>query len=295
MIADLLRRLRFAAIESYQYVGLGSVYFTDFIQFHKTLGIKKMISIEAEKEDASRFEANKPYSTIEILFGKTGTELHKVDLSLRSVVWLDYDGTLSVEMFDDIRHVVSSAVSGSVLIVTVSANPWQTSPTDPNARINRLKRKFDPKRVPHSLTDQELDKWGTAEVFRKMINGEIRTVLNERNAGLPEQQIYAYQQLLNIQYQDSSKMLTVGGILFDEGQRGLFEQCEFGRLPFYTPSEDPFQVLIPRLTLKEIRSLEEQMPLAEGEAPELGEIPDTEAQKYISIYRYFPNFAPVDL
>lgn len=40
------RRSKFASVESYQYVGFGSVWFSDFSLFHRQLGIGKMISIE---------------------------------------------------------------------------------------------------------------------------------------------------------------------------------------------------------------------------------------------------------
>ncbi len=47
MLCDALLRLSFfEPVENYRYVGFGSTTFTDFILFHKILGIKDMISIE---------------------------------------------------------------------------------------------------------------------------------------------------------------------------------------------------------------------------------------------------------
>lgn len=40
MLCDLLRRMRFSSLESYQYVGFGSVAFVDFRMIHRALGIK---------------------------------------------------------------------------------------------------------------------------------------------------------------------------------------------------------------------------------------------------------------
>ena len=67
MMVEAFRRLRFGSIESYQYVGLGSVYFSDFSLIHRTLGISKMVSIEKNEEDKSRFIENAPFSCIELL------------------------------------------------------------------------------------------------------------------------------------------------------------------------------------------------------------------------------------
>ena len=92
MMAESFKRLRFANTESYQYVGLGSVYFSDFMLMHRALGTTKMVSIEKAVHDKARFEANLPFGCIEMLWGDTASELPKVDFSLRSIVWLDYDG-----------------------------------------------------------------------------------------------------------------------------------------------------------------------------------------------------------
>ena len=46
MLVDLFRRMRFAPIETYQYIGFGSVAFVDFRMVHKELGIKGLVSIE---------------------------------------------------------------------------------------------------------------------------------------------------------------------------------------------------------------------------------------------------------
>ena len=82
---------------------LGLCYLSDFALVHRTLGIQSMVSIERAEHDKARFEANFPYSCVKMLWGDTSTELPKVDLSHRSIIWLDYDGLLSPSVLDDIR------------------------------------------------------------------------------------------------------------------------------------------------------------------------------------------------
>ena len=130
MMCDAFRRLKFGTVESYQYVGLGSVYFSDFALFHRALDITKMVSIEdMPAEEEQRFRDNLPYSNIEILPGKTTTELLKVDLTLRTICWLDYDGQLDRYMFDDL--VRSSCELLAVLSFASASHAMRIVETQP--------------------------------------------------------------------------------------------------------------------------------------------------------------------
>ena len=49
MLAAAFMRLReFGSLEAYRYVGMGSVNFSDFVIFHRLLGVSPMISIEKD-------------------------------------------------------------------------------------------------------------------------------------------------------------------------------------------------------------------------------------------------------
>ena len=62
MLCDIFRRLRpFGRVENYVYVGFGSIWFSDFMLMHRSLGIKDMISIEHSIESRDRIEDNKPF------------------------------------------------------------------------------------------------------------------------------------------------------------------------------------------------------------------------------------------
>ena len=51
MLSEALRKLHpFAAVDSYRYIGMGSIWFTDFAHFHRTLGITDMVSLEREAQ-----------------------------------------------------------------------------------------------------------------------------------------------------------------------------------------------------------------------------------------------------
>ena len=102
-----------------------------------------------------------------------------------------------------------------------------------------------------------------------------------------------YQQLFNFHYADGAKMLTVGGILYDEGQQALLEKCAFDQLDFYRPNEDAHEIRAPLLTFKEIRALDAYLPsdLAGCKVP----VPQDDIDEYAQVYRYFPYFTESEL
>ena len=101
MLAEAFNRLsKFAPVNSYRYIGMGSLYFSDFILFHRSLGFQKMISIEAEEKEPQqeRFKFNKPFNCVDIKFGFTSKILPNLNWDTRDVIWLDYDGKLNLDV-----------------------------------------------------------------------------------------------------------------------------------------------------------------------------------------------------
>src|ERR1700690_2713387 len=75
MLCEAFRRLgKVRELPEYRYVGFGSMYYGDFILFHKALGIEQMISIEHEK-GAKRAKFNRPYECVTVLPGTANEKL----------------------------------------------------------------------------------------------------------------------------------------------------------------------------------------------------------------------------
>ena len=60
------------------YIGLGSIWFTDFIIAHKALGIDDMISMEANEVGFRRAKFNKVYRSICVLEGSSNEKLPEI-------------------------------------------------------------------------------------------------------------------------------------------------------------------------------------------------------------------------
>jgi hypothetical protein len=145
MIVEALRRLdKVARLDSYQYVGFGSIYFTDFSLFHRELGIGSMVSIEHDLANRPRFEFNQPFASVQLEFGESSEVLPTLDWRQRALVWLDYDSALDAGVPGDVATVVSEAAAGSVLLVTVNAEPERPI----EGRVERLTNRVGASNVP---------------------------------------------------------------------------------------------------------------------------------------------------
>ena len=293
MLCEAFRNLRFHSPEDYQYVGMGSIFFADFRLIHRTLGISRMFSIEEQEIHRDRFEWNKPYAGIKLLFGSTGERLPDVDFSVPTIIWLDYDGALSRPIISDIRAVAHAATHGSVLVVTVNAHPRQCD-NDGLDMLEQVRAELAA-RVPAETGPGDLYGWGLSNLYRQVIDSEIRDALSVANGVREKATLLNYEQLFNFQYDDGARMATVGGVFFEQGKRHEFDVCAFDRLSFVRRDEKAFQIFEPKLTLLEIAYLERQLPLPEGSKLDFGSMPEKDACFHSRFYRYLPTFLPVDL
>lgn len=289
MLSEAFRCLTsFGRLNSYRYVGFGSVFFSDFKILHRSLGITPMISIEdTKKRNEHRFDFNRPYSCVKMEFGNSKDVLPKLSWDQRTILWLDYDKTSGLDQDDltDVSFFCATAVPGSVLVVTVDAREGDP----PEKRLDSLLERLSGK-VPPDVKNKDLAGWGTARVYREIIDNEIRKTLYERNAALVREQQVQYKQLFNFEYEDSTKMLSCGGLLYERRQAELLKECDFNSLRFIRSGKKPYQIIVPNLTINEIRHLDRTLPHRQR-CP----ISMTDLKRYSELYRYFPAFVEAEL
>lgn len=300
MMCEAFRRLsEIRLVETYRYIGFGSLYFSDFILFHKALNITSLHSIEKDEAAKKRFLFNCPFGYINIHFGESHQILPQLNWQDEpSIVWLDYDGQLTPNVLSDVETICTSASSGSIIIISVNVHPGAEIDQG-KTRLERLKEQVGEEKVPADIAEKDLPGWKTAGVIRRIILNQIKETLSNRNGGLRKALKLDYKQLFNFNYEDGAKMLTVGGLLYDEGIAGKVNSCAFERLDFTRFGEEPYKIETPYLTNREIRSIDAKLcEVAESDkikqlALEFG-IPESDAEIYSKIYRYFPTFAESD-
>jgi hypothetical protein len=292
MLCEAFRCLSsFKSIEEYQYIGFGSTYFSDFYLFHKNLNLSVMYSIERDTSSKERFEFNRPFKCVKIYFGESNDILPTLDwIKIPSIVWLDYDGKLNEEVISDINTVFSSAISGSLILISVNAKP-----SSPGDRLKELIRNVGENRIPLDTEEKHLSKWGTALILREIINNEIEETLVKRNGGIDQSEKIIYNQLFNFHYKDDAEMLTLGGVIHKDIHEYKFLNCTFSQLGFVRRSHDPYLITVPNLTYRELRFLDTHLPIEDSSSLKLPGVPSSDIDAYSRIYRYFPLFAEAEL
>src|SRR5215467_3649289 len=121
MLMDAFQRLAESGfqIRDYQYTGFGSVYFVDFILFHKIFGLQRLLSLEHEAVLESRVRFNKPFSCVDVRMQPAAVAIPNLSRDLKHILWLDYDGILRRDFLSDIKAALSILPAGSILLVTV--------------------------------------------------------------------------------------------------------------------------------------------------------------------------------
>ena len=254
MLCELFSRLKsFGTLESYRYIGFGSIWFADCVAMHRTLGINDIISIEREIDEEDRFIFNNPYKGISLVMGEAADVLPGLEWNQRSVIWLDYDDFLSPATLDDVRTVASRAATGTALAVSVQAEQLYDKRDihDEPKKIetpDQFRDLFGVARTPTDMENASLRGWTLSKTSRQVICSEIDNTLKQVNTTRSAGQHLQFKKIASFEYSDGAKMTTVVGVIIDEGQNGVFESCSFRDLPYFSENLEAFRIKVPLLT-----------------------------------------------
>jgi hypothetical protein len=272
-------------IADYQYTGLGSIYFIDFIVFHKLLGIKRMVSIERDSAVRRRVKFNRPFRFIEIKMGSAGEFIPMLSHDRLHLVWLDYDQVLSRQHLEDVSLASSVLSPGSILVVTIDIEPPGSDSDGPAQwRDHFFREASDYLGSFLSVAD-----FAQSNLMRVNVDILSRAV----RAGLSGRPDVQFQPLYSFVYADGHEMLTIGGMIATEVEQrklngGSVHNAPFLRLDL---SQDPYRIKVPLLTRKEQLLLDSLMPCPDNWTPKEFEFSSEEAERYREIYSYFPIYA----
>lgn len=286
---------RSLGLSGYAYVGMGSIWFVDFILAHRLLGIKAMVSIEKSPRGAARARANLPYSCIEVIEGETTCVLPDLDWSQPVVCWMDYDSGWEGPALGDLRYLSQKVESGSIVIVTVNGspgalknrrNPQTKEPIDPADVLRGYAGDLVPAELPVSVFDNNRHPAFVARLF----HDHIRHCLFA--AGRSE----TYRPVFNFMHQDNAPMVTVGGMIGAENVISELEGCIAELCPSlpHIASEELQTIEVPLLTPREKLVLDSMLPrmtLDELKEHFKDQFTPQAMESYFSFYRYFPTFA----
>jgi len=211
MLIDALHRLNSAGfpITDYQYTGFGSIYFVDFIMFHKLLGIDKLLSVEYDLKIENRVKFNIPFKGIDVVMAPIGDVIPTLAKDEKHILWLDYDSIIKREQLSAVAQATSDLSPGSILLVTVDVeSPDGAGPAEWRAYFEA------------EVGDYLGEKNSNSDYSKSklpLLNGHI--IEQAIKQGLVGRGNVTFEPLFNFLYKDGHEMLTVGGMLVTPTER----------------------------------------------------------------------------
>lgn len=293
MMCETFGRLSLIApLQRYQYIGFGAVSFADFLLIHRQLGITDMTSIDDAKPEAQeRFKFNLPFKCVKLEFERSTKALATMPLKTPTIIWLDYTDSINRSIIEDVEYVCDEMSAGSVVVVSINVHALTTEVPDPKIgqkRLDKLRLDVGEELVPADIKVEDLGGWNFAKVSYRILTDRIRQAVVDRLAPL------RYEQLFHFWYQDGAKMLTLGGILLDDDTAEQWKKSGVEQFPHCRPGASPFEIVIPDLTVRELRHLDQSLPRV-AEDPVAAFLPQDDVAAYERIYRFFPLMAETDL
>ena len=314
IIIELLQELQTALnidITKYQYVGLGSIYYYDFILFNKYLNITDMISLDYQP-CVQRFKFNLPFDFVRF---KNLTTTRFLDSQLAHInknrlIWFDYDSRLILSnerggkhgierqfklnkrILEDISVLTRQSQENDFFILTVSLDISPKTFFNINIR-NQFLNQFEPYLSGRykSVSNITLDNY--RYIIQNILLNSFKN--NETNQALK------FKKLFSFAYGDTTPMYTLGGIYRSED----LELSSFNS-EFFQPDEDNIiDIDVPLLTYREKLKLDQTVKFfnekvsfiqSEDDLSQLAtetlgfELECSDLKNYIKYYRYYPQY-----
>jgi len=278
-------------IPGYRYVGMGSIYYVDFVLFHKYLHITDMLCVEVRPIER-RMSFNRPYEFVNLHMGKMAEVLPQLDRARSHLMWLDYDTPPNEQILSDLATAVKVTAPGSVVIITVTA---QLSEVERAANIEEMKERNQKWAAIYSewfrvyvdeVTPAMLTRKNIALLFANVLrNLCIENVRGRRDVDVD------FLPLFNYRYADGQSMLTVGGLIDTTERINQLRESRFLEEPVIVTGEEPVGITVPQLTVREKLWLDQNLRAVGEGADELAfELEPAEVESYIQYAKYYPIY-----
>ncbi len=270
-------------IADYQYTGFGSIYFVDFIMFHRYLNIIDMVSVERDDIE-TRLKFNKPFKSIQLYMGEVGDYVASFSQDKKHILWLDYDNLVQRSMIQTVTEAASRLSVGSILLITVDTEPPGSSHDGPKKWrdyfIDQAAEYLKPRTSIGDFAKSNLPKI-IANIFDKALRDGV--AMREGTDFFP---------LFNFVYADGHHMLSIGGMIGTNKEKTRLRSLSKKRLPFlrFSLIDEPYEISVPLLTRKERLHLDSEMPCRKGWVPKSAGISSEHIEEYKKIYKYYPAY-----
>lgn len=296
IIIEILQELdKYYDLSQYLYIGFGSIYYYDFILFHKFLKLHNFISID-DKSTKKRFAYNRPYDFISFENIKSTEFLNKFDWKNNAILWLDYDKKINEDILGDLKTIAKNCKNGDILLITLNAYIKHSK------NRNKFMQEFLSEFGKYISTEYQNKKYFTPKHFTKLLQHLITNILES----YCEYREIKFSKLFCFKYKDGVPMFTIGGIFNPPNELSDKEWVH----DFICTDEKIVDINVPILTHREKFYLDSHLEELKtkiieiqtktektGEMTEMinenlpFELPSFENLKnYLEFYKYYPQY-----
>jgi len=285
MLLETFQKLMEAgfSIADYQYTGMGSIYFIDFILLHRYIGISRFLSVE-KSDIPKRVKFNRPFKLVRTEIGDIADYVPHLSSDLQHVLWLDFDSVLRESILSTVLLSCSQLSPGSILLVTVDVEPPGPPEDGPEDWMNHFLEEAGDYLWPEP-NPADFSKSSLPEINARILDKAIRS-------GLEGRENVGFCPLFKFVYADGHKMLSLGGMIARADDKRKLRKLHKAELPFLRNdlSSHPYEIRVPCITRKERLYLDAAMPCRQGWKPKDFELDEEEVKQYKTIYRYYPAY-----
>lgn len=294
LISELIHCVSNKLELEFSYVGLGSLYFTDFIYFHKKNHINKMKSIEYmnnDNEKYKRFRNNKPYNFIDLDPRMTSDVLPELNYDDNLFIWLDYDNNLKPYMLNDISLVSNSINETSIIAITINSNIGKEyMKHDKTRNYNKLIsdfQEFSHKRLERKKFLNNSYYITVLDIMDSLVHDRVK----ENNFFKDVENQMTTKLISNIIYKDGAEMWSFIWLLCKGDDKELLDDAEYKKLKILNELDLTIDILTP----KEKRMLERNNNIDIKKLSNYLGVQEDIIKKYREYYKYIPEYGEVDL
>lgn len=308
-LALLTRLAAKLKLEGHQYIGLGGPFLEDFRLVHARLGIKRMFCIESDETVYKRQLFNQPIDCIKCVYSTLEDYIDEQDFETPVIIWLDYTEPSKItDQIERFARTVGSVPVGSILRVTLNANPTSLGKPDENeiaVEVGGLS-------ADHG-TKPTMQEWRLAR-FRERLGGlfpsgltaEGMTHKNFGKSVLHALQLAVEKEALShrdrkvvwalaTHYADGQPMVTATVVICEPEDITTVEIVQSWE--FYSTPDNPHLLDMPALSTMERLAMES----APDPKARLGfdlpksDMGDDPFEAFKKFYRIYPHFSRVEL
>ena len=288
--------------ENYRYIGMGSVFYYDFILFHKYLHINRMTSIDSANT-IKRFKYNRPYDFITFVNKSVQAFLKTYNFKKENfIMWLDYDYKLynitdkfyRTGILEDIKKILENGKFGDFFIITIE-NKYPKTIKDRKNFYMEFKELL-------SLEFNDEEKMVNEKFMEKnihLITDDIVTNFIDINQKFNEVKL---QKICSFIYRDGAPMYTYFGVFDNASEQKIVSTFGEHRL---TADKKIVNIDVPILTYKEklyldsiVTDLLNKVKVSTTKASQQKILNELEFEvenfdillNYLDFYKYYPQY-----